>query len=152
MNQSFTYCVTGMLSSGLGDIPVSAELRVSYLDGGAFATGKPRPGEQFEICGFPLGAYDLWIATNNGDRVAGFIDKTFTIANRDIALGELYLEPPGQLRGKVILADATGDSLVPVISLDVRSIHRPRLHFAFEGEFGVSNGKGEFLIPDLFAD
>jgi hypothetical protein len=43
-------------------------------------------------------------------------------------------------------------SLVPVISLNVRSIHRPRLHFAFEGEFGVSNGKGEFLIPDLFAD
>lgn len=152
MKQTFTFCVTATLSPVLGDTQAPANMRVSYLDGGAFATGKPRPREEFEVCGLPPGSYELWINTEKGDRVAGFIGRIFTIANRDMALGELYPEPPSPLRGRVIVDDAPADSPVPVVSVDVRSINRPQLHFAYEGEFGHSNSRGEFLIPDLFAD
>ena len=152
MDRTATYCVTAMPRLELGNVPVMTGWRISYADGGAFAMGRPRPNEWMEVCGLPPGSYELWINTVVGDRIAGFIGKTFAIANRDVALGELYPEPPSPLRGKVAVADAPADSPVPVVSVDVRSINRAQLHFASEGEFGSSNARGEFLIPDLFAD
>jgi hypothetical protein len=152
MNQTLTYCVTGKLSLESENIPVLAGLRVSYVDGGAFAMGNPQPGEEFEICGLPPGSFDLWISTERGDRITGFIGTAFTVANRDVAVGELYPERPVPLRGKVIVADAPADRSLPVVSVTVRSLNRRQLHFAGEGIFGLSNSKGELLIPNLLAD
>jgi hypothetical protein len=152
MDRTATYCVTATPRLELGNVPVMTGWRISYADGGAFAMGRAMPNEAMEVCGMPPGGYELWISTVVGDRIAGFIGKTFAIANRDVALGELYPEPPSSLRGKVIVADAPADSPVPIVSVDVRSINRSQLHFAYEGEFGSSNTRGEFLIPDLFAD
>ncbi len=152
MDQTVTYCATAMPRFELGNLPVTTGWRISYVDGGAFAMGNPKPGEELQVCGLPPGSYSLWIDTAKGDKVVGFISQTFTITNRDVALGELYPDTPRPLLGKIIVADAPADSPVPVLSIHVESLNRRQLHFFGEGAFGGSNRKGEFSIPDLYAD
>ena len=153
MGQAVTFCVTAMPRFELGNL-LGASWRISYRDGGAFAMGNGslKPGEDLAVCRLPPGSYDLWIMTFTSDRITGFISQTFIIGNRNVAIGELYPNPPIPLRGKVIVADAPTDNPAPALSIEVGSLNRRQLHFFAEGNFGLSNSKGEFSIPDLFAD
>jgi hypothetical protein len=156
MNHAPTFCVTGNLSPGVQYSAAKVRLAVAQLVGSTWAgfvgSGDASPGEDFEVCDLPPGSYVVSILAIGKEKLDGFVSRAFTVANRDVAVGELYLQPPAPLRGKMIVADAPVDGSFPVgVRVEIRSLNRPDL-FAGEGMFGHPNSKGEFLIEDVLAD
>jgi hypothetical protein len=156
MNQTLTFCVTGKLSPAAEDIPAKARLAVVELVGSTWAgfvgSGDARPGEDFEVCDLPPGSYVVIILAIGKEKLDGFVSRAFTVANRDVTVGELYPEPPAPLRGKMIVAGAPVDSSFPAgVRVELWPVNRP-YRFAGEGRFGRPNSKGEFLIEDVLAD
>jgi hypothetical protein len=156
MNQAPTFCVTGKLSPGVENIAAKVRLAVAQLVGSTWAgfvgSGDARPGEDFEVCDLPSGSYVAIILAIGKEKLDGFVSQAFTVADRDVAVGELTPQRPAPLRGKIIVADAPVDGSFPAgVRVELRPLNRPD-PFAGEGMFGRPNSKGEFLIEDVLAD
>ena len=109
------------------------------------------PGEEFEVCDLPPGSYVVAILAVGKDKLARLVSRTFTVTNRDVAVGELSVGPPDRLHGRVIVSDAPADSPLPEVRIAVGPLNRPA-PFAGEGSSGHANPKGEFSIENMFAD
>jgi len=156
MNQASTFCVAGKLGPVVEQIPGKARLAVAQLVGSTWAgfvgSGDAQADEDFEVCDLPAGSYAIIIVAMGNEKLAGFVSRAFTVTNRDVAVGELYLQPPSPLRGKLNLAGIPEDSPFPAgIRVELWPLNRPN-RFAGEGRLGHPNLKGEFSIEDVLAD
>jgi hypothetical protein len=156
INQALAFCVTGKFVAAFGEDPIWARFTVAQLVGsnwaGFIGFGDAKPGEDFEVCDLPSGAYALSILALGKDQVARFAIRPFTIVNRDVAAGELSVGPPERLRGKMVVSGAPDDSPFPTgVRVEVRSLNRPD-PFAGEGLVGQARSTGEFSIENLFSD
>jgi hypothetical protein len=156
VSEAVTFCVTGKPKVERGaTMAQSPRLAVAPLVGSSWGgwvgAGDAKLNEDFEVCGLPPGSYALSLVAAK-DRLEGFVSQEFTVANRDVSLGELSLRRPLQLRGKVTIADGPADGLLPAgVRVQVRTLSRPS-PFAGEGTGGHLSSQGEFLIDNVFAD
>jgi hypothetical protein len=154
-SRTLTFCVTGKFVPAFGEVPLWARVTVAQTIGSSWAgwmgSGNARPGEEFEVCDLPPGAYAVAILALGQDKVARFASRAFTVANRDVPIGDLLVGPPDRLHGKVIVSDASPDSPFPPIRVGALSLNRPA-PFAGEGGSSQANPKGEFSIENIYAD
>jgi hypothetical protein len=155
MVEALTSCVTGKYVPAFGEVPLRTRIALAQTVGstwvGWVGSGDAIPGERFEVCDLPPGSYAVTILATSKDKLAGLVSHAFTVVNRDVALGELSVEPPDRLHGKVIVPDAPADSPLPEIRIAVRTLNRPD-PFAGEGSSGRTNPKGQFSIENIFTD
>jgi hypothetical protein len=155
MAEAPTFCVTGKFVMAAGEVPLWTRIAVAQQVGSTWAgwvgAGNASPGEEFEVCDLVPASYALTILSLGTDQLARVVSQAFTIANRDVALGDLSALAALRLRGEVIVPGAHDDSPLPAgIGVEVRSLSRP-YPFAGEGRAGHVNSKGEFSI-EVFAD
>jgi hypothetical protein len=156
MAEALTFCVTGKYVPAFGLVSSSwARLTVAQTVGSTWAgwvgLGDAMPGDEFAVCGLPPGSYVVTLLAMGKDKLARLTSQAFTVANRDVAVGELFVGPPDRLHVKVIVSDAPKDSPLPEVRIAVRTLNRPA-PFAGEGSSARSNPEGEFSIENIFTD
>jgi hypothetical protein len=156
MVRTLTFCVTGKFVAAFGEVPKWARVTVARKVGSFWAgfvgAGNARSDEQFEVCDLPPGSYALSILALGEDDIARLAIQQFSVVDRDVAVGDLYVMAPAQLSGKVIVAETCTDrSALSGIRIDLRSINRPD-PFAGEGQAGNTDSNGDFLIKNMYAD
>jgi hypothetical protein len=155
MVEELTFCVTGKYIPAFGEVPLWSRLTVAQTVGSTWAgwvgSGDVRPGEWFRACDLPPGSYAAAVLAIGKDKLARLVSQAFTVANRDVAVGDLSVGPPDRLQGKVIVPDAPADSPLPEVRLEVSALNRPA-PFAGEGSSGRTNKNGQFSIENIFTD
>jgi hypothetical protein len=111
----------------------------------------PGPGP-FEICNLAPGSYVLRCLLPGPDgspAPAGLLFMDFSIADRDIELGELRPDTGTSVPGQVILAEGRSASLPAGLDVGLRPYRR--IHFFGENPTGTVDASGRFLLQRLFA-
>lgn len=154
--QERTFCVFSSVSAqGSVDLgsPVTAELVEAIpTNMSRVATGVVRPGEEFEVCGIPVGAYRLFASATDSNGVASYGAETFYLAGRNIKVPALSLAPLEPVSGNITIDAPDKNRLVPAgMQVWLETKDRNAMPF-IEGTRANVQPDGGFVIPAVTRD
>lgn len=125
-------------------IQIASEL---YLGAANLAEGELAPGDGFEVCGLPPGAYSLLGSPLERGQNARYVSQSFTIANRSLQLPDLSLHRLIPLSGRLAIDSSSPRALPGPVSIELRGLGLGRPLVLDEQSRIRLTAPGSFVIP-----